>query len=618
MRFGPSRTGYAILAAIVLGALLTAAVHQRAEKYFRDEAIRQGQAAIDLHVEVVRGWLGRYRALAPVYARDPEVVALLADPGDVAQLDIVNRKLSAWTTMSGASDTYLLDAAGTAIAASNWADEVSFVGKDYSYRPYYRQAMQGRLGRFFALGTASLKRGYYFSHPVRIRDRIAGAAVVKVGVDEIEQDLRTSTDEVFITDDSGVIVLAGNPDWRLKTLGPLSEDERSRIGADRQYDLDTLVPAPIDGITRQPAADGVEQVSARPDGSGADTQRFLHLTQPMAAEGWTMHLLADAAPARAQGLTVTILAASVLMAAGLGAAMLWQRRRRLIERLTEREHARALLERTVDERTAELRDTNLRLEGEIAERIVAEAELRRTQADLVQAGKLAALGQMSAALSHEFNQPLTAVRSYAENAIAFMERGSQDQAARNIARISTLTQRMAQLSRHLSSFARKPEADSRPVKLADVFDETLGLLHGRLERAGIEPAIHGLDGDTRVIGGSVRLQHVFMNLIGNAIDALRGQRDAVIEVGVATTGETVTVTVADNGPGISEANLTRIFDPFFTTKTVGKGLGLGLSISYNIIRDFGGTIRAGNRPGGGAIFTVTLRRADPAAAEAAE
>jgi two-component system C4-dicarboxylate transport sensor histidine kinase DctB len=607
-----------MFAALAGCTALVAGVHHWTGLYFLDETARQGRAALELHREVVRGWLGRYRALAPVYARDPAVVGLLNFPADGIAVDLVNRKLAAWNTMSGASDTYLLNAGGTAIAASNWADEVSFVGKDYSFRPYYSQAMQGRLGRFFALGTASQKRGYYFSHPVHERNRIIGVAVVKIGVDEIERDLRSSEHEVFVSDGSGVIVLAGPADWRLKTVGALSDTDRARIGAVRQYDLDALAPARIDGLTRDPAPESGTVVSARPDGPDTRMREFLHLTAPMAAEGWTLHLLADTASARTQSLAASLLAASLLVALILGATMIWQRRRRLMDRLTERESARALLEQKVSERTTELRQANLRLETEIGERIAAGRELRRTQADLVQAGKLAALGQMSATLSHEFNQPLTAIRAYAENALAFLERGGREQAATNIARISTLTQRMAQLSRHLSSFARKPDADIRPVRLAEVFDETLGLLHGRLQRAGIVPVVAGLDPDMAVTGGAVRLQHVFMNLIGNAIDALSGRPDPLVRVTVAVAGETVTIVVEDNGPGIAEADLPKIFDPFFTTKDVGKGLGLGLSISYNIIRDFGGSIAAANRPDGGARFVVTLLRADTAAVAAAQ
>jgi len=183
---------------------------------------------------------------------------------------------------------------------------------------------------------------------------------------------------------------------------------------------------------------------------------------------------------------------------------------------------------------------------------------------------------------------------------------------------SSGTQRMAQLSRHLTSFARKPGEGAGPIGLAAVFDEVLGLLQGRLERAGIAPRISGLDGETVVVGGMVRLQHVFMNMIANAIDAVAGNTDPSISVTVERHAETVTVAVEDNGPGIAEGDIERVFDPFFTTKAQGKGLGLGLSISFNIVRDFGGTLRAENRPEGGARFVVTLRRAGAPSAEAAE
>ena len=196
---------------------------------------------------------------------------------------------------------------------------VSFVGKDYSYRPYYSQAMEGRLGRFFALGTASQKRGYYFSHPIRERNRTTGVAVVKIGVERIAQDLRSSQHGVFVTDSSGVIVLAGNPEWRLKTIGGLSDADRARISAVRQYDLDALAPVRIDGLTRDPAPESGALVSARPDGSDTGMREFLHLTAPMAAEGWMLHLLVDTAPARTQSLAASLLAASLLLALALGA-----------------------------------------------------------------------------------------------------------------------------------------------------------------------------------------------------------------------------------------------------------------------------------------------------------
>jgi len=236
-------------------------------------------------------------------------------------------------------------------------------------------------------------------------------------------------------------------------------------------------------------------------------------------------------------------------------------------------------------------------------------DLRQAQDDLIQAGKLAALGQMSAALSHEFNQPLAAIRSYAENAIAFLNNEQVEPAEENLGRITRLTERMAELSKLMLNFSRRPRDAILPVDLNDVIDEAMNLLRGRFERSGVTPVLIRPDSPVMVLGGHVRLQHVVMNLLTNAIDALEGSADPRIVISV-DIGDPVTVVVSDNGPGIAPEALGKIFDPFFTTKDVGKGLGLGLSISYNIVRDFGGALKASNAPEGGARFTLTLRRAE--------
>ena len=259
-----------------------------------------------------------------------------------------------------------------------------------------------------------------------------------------------------------------------------------------------------------------------------------------------------------------------------------------------------------EERTADLTAANVQLEREIAEREAAEAELRRAQDDLIQAGKLAALGQMSAALSHEFNQPLAAIRSYADNAQLLIERNREAEACGNLRLIKDLTARMAEISKHLMTFARKPRSELRPVALAEVLDETLDFLRIRLERAGAEVAVDQPDRSLAVRAGRVRLQHVILNLVANALDAMRDNPRPRLEIAVREKDGRVAISLRDHGPGIPEDQLGRIFDPFFTTKDVGEGLGLGLSISYNIVKDFDGSLRAENHPEGGAVFTIEL------------
>jgi len=595
-----------ILLAVALASLW--ATYRWSERYFLSEIADRGRASLTLYAENTRGWLGRFRALPRIYAHNPNVIALLRSPADQQFIDTVNALLSEWNLATGAADTYLLDRTGLTIAASNWADEISFVGQNYEFRPYYTQAMQGRLGRFFALGTSSNKRGYYFSYPVRAGTEVIGVTVVKVGVEEIEAKLASSPNELFIAGPEGVILLAGNPDWRLKSLVPLDQAARSRILENRQFDLERLDAVGPFGAQIE---DGDGQLVTTRPYPEAGPQEFLHLSLPMTVEGWTLHTLINTRFARNQMVTTVLLAGSLLLGIALIATVIWQRRRRLVELLGERERARKTLERTVEVRTADLKSSNLQLEAEVNERKAAEEELRLAQHELVQAGKLAALGQLSAALSHEFNQPLAAIRTYAENAEAFLDRGREAEAHDNMDHIVALTERMAGLSKHLSSFARKPQDSVRAVSLNGALSETLELLKGRLEKAGLMPRVVAAADAVWVLGGHIRLQQVIMNLITNALDAMKGVDEPELLLTVERDGDAVRLIVEDNGTGLPVRHADEIFDPFFTTKDVGEGLGLGLSISFNILKDFGGSITAENRPGGGARFTLTLRAAEP-------
>ena len=283
-----------------------------------------------------------------------------------------------------------------------------------------------------------------------------------------------------------------------------------------------------------------------------------------------------------------------------------------MERIERQRSAQAELEARVQDRTRDLDAANALLRAEVEERRATEARLRRTQAELVQAGKLAALGQMSAALSHEFNQPLAAVKAFADNAGTFLARGRLAEARDNVGRISAMADRMAAISKHLRNFARRPQDKTGPIPVAAVIDDALELMAPRLQASAARIDYEAPGPDLWVMGGRVRLQQVIVNLISNALDAMERQEAKDIGIRVETDGTategTCAISVRDRGHGLSEAALAQAFDPFFTTKDPGKGMGLGLSISYNIIRDFDGTLSAANAADGGAVFTVTLRR----------
>lgn len=601
-----------LLVFAALSLALLVAVYLGGERYFLREAAERGRTALSLHVGNLRGWLGSYQALPQIYATSPALTALLQTPQDPALKATANDFLVAWNLASGAADSYLLDVDGTAVAASNWDEPTSFVDKNYSFRPYYKLAMEGVPGQFFGLGTVSGKRGYYFSYPVRHARQVIGVAVVKAGVDAIEAAWRDSPEEVFVTDANGIVVLAKEPGWRMTTLNKLSDEALAHIAKNRQFKVSKLQAMPLHNLT-----DEQENKQGGPPlveiaGAQEHDGEYLFLTQPLPGIGWQAHLLVDTSDALRQTEILVILAAILLLALGLVALVLRERRLRYEERLAAKEEARDRLERAVARRTYELRLANRSLEQEVGERRQAEADLRQTQTELIQAGKLAALGQMSAALSHEFNQPLTAIRTYAENAIALFQRGRQDEAEGNMRQVTQLTEQMAGLSKHLSRFARKPKIVTRPVALKGVLTESLSLLKGRLEKQEVAVKIDLPLEELWIVGGHIRLQQVIVNLLTNALDAMQGLNNPVLNIAARQVDERVFLTVSDIGDGIEPAILEKIFDPFVTTKDVGQGLGLGLSISFNIIKDFGGSLTAQNRSEGGACFTVELAAASPA------
>jgi two-component system C4-dicarboxylate transport sensor histidine kinase DctB len=336
----------------------------------------------------------------------------------------------------------------------------------------------------------------------------------------------------------------------------------------------------------------------------------LPLQQLLEDVGWRVSILVPAGPAKAQAWTTMLVFVLCVLFIGLIVMIVLQRRARILERLDAQRQLQDLLERRVAERTADLNAANAALRVEVDERKAAETRLRKTQNELIQAGKLAALGQMSAALSHEINQPLAAVKSYADNATAFLDRDRLPEARENVTRISNMADRMAAICGHLRNFARRPQEDIGPVEVVHAIDDALALMEARFNKAGARITYEPAASPVWVMGGQLRLQQVIVNLLNNALDAMEGQSEPAIEIAVERAGDhRVLIHVRDEGKGLDAPTLAQLFDPFFTTKSPGKGLGLGLSISYNIVEDFGGRLRASNRQAGGSEFSIELRAA---------
>lgn len=606
---------YRLVVAVILLPLVVAALAWQgnavATRSYLDEASAQANTALRLAVAALDGHLNRYQALPALIADHDDIKELATRPRDRRLRESVNAYLKDINGLLHSSDIYVITPDGDTIAASNYDGPTSFVGQNFSYRPYFQEALQGRQSRFYALGTTSLKRGYFFGAPIRVGEDIRGVIVFKVDVESIEASWQGGEYKIFVSDPEGIIFMTGTPEWLYTGILPLTEERRAKTVASRRYADATVHALPL--TVQDSAGHHLMRIF-----SGQSAREYLVVSQYMTDADWTVNVLADTASVRTQALTTTIAVLLLICLAGLAAAILWQRRARLNERISMQAEAQAELERRVDERTADLARVNVQIEEEVAERRQTEQQLRRTQADLIQAGKLAGLGQMSAALSHEFNQPLAAAKTYADSATLLIERGRTDEASDNIRRISGLVDRMAAISRHLRNFARKPNEKLGPVAIEEVVRDTMEIVAVRLKTAAADIDIDLGPEPLVVRAGFVRLQQVLVNVISNAADAVEGLDDRQIRLRAWRDGQKVVLAVSDHGPGVPAAIAERIFDPFFSTKGVGKGLGLGLSISYNIVKDFGGSLVATNLAGGGAEFRIELPVVDDLGQEAAE
>lgn len=576
-----------LLLALVLAPLLWP-VHFLAERYYRGVLIEQNRQTLDLYVANLLGTLRRYEVLPQILGDLPGLRAVLHAPEDGAAAAHANLLLDRVRAQTGADVIYLMRPDGVTLAASNWDKPDSFVAGNFAFRPYFREALAGRLGRFFGLGTTSGKRGYYFAYAVRENERNIGALVVKVDLDHTETLWGNTHEQLLVTDTNGVVILTSRPDWRFHSSRPLDRAERAAIAANQPYP--TLSPPALN----------------------LDPDAWLTQSRSLDETGWRVSILAPRILLDRPVRTAVAVGAAALLALLLLLGLLMLRRRHYLERIAFDARARAELEQRVAERTHDLELLNSRLRQEVLEREQAQQELVRAQDELLQAGKLSALGTMSASISHELNQPLAAIRSYAENASTLLDHQRSDDARANLRLISELTERMASIIAHLRAFARRDRHAPERVALQPALDDALALLAKRRRAMDVELARDLPDATLWVQAGETRLRQVLGNLIGNALDALAEKaQPRRLWISVLQNREHIDLLLRDNGPGFSAESLSRAREPFFTTKTSAQGLGLGLAICDTLMRALGGELLLANHPEGGALITLRLRLASP-------
>lgn len=564
-----------------------------------------GERQLELNARAVESEITKYTYLPSLLELESNVSRLLLTP-DGYRRQRVNDYLEGLNRRSGSLAIYVMDTDGRVVASSNWRQSDSYLGEDLSFRAYFQDAILGESGRFYGIGSTVGEAGYYLSHGLKANGRIIGVAVVKIRLDALEQRWQRARLEAYVSDENGIIILSSNPERRLKAVRPLNAEIKERLARSLQYhwsSLDELIP-----LARTELGAGTEQVTfaAGAPGSQDHAINYLAQTRPLEDTPWHLTLLSPLQDLRREAISHGMLAAAAFALLTF-LLIAWNERRKVIAtRLAAREAlqtANNQLERRIADRTADLRASNDRLKAEIHERRQTENDLRKTQDELVQAGKLAVIGQMSTSIAHELNQPLAALRTLSGNTIRFLSRGSYDVATTNLQTINELVDRMGRITASLRAFARRSN-DGGEASLGKAVEAALQVVQPRLERTPL--SIHHQFEDARLAINQTRLEQILINLIANAVDAMSVQADRQLWLQGNVDGDRYRLRVRDNGPGILPADREHLFEPFFTTKPGEQGLGLGLTLSASLASAASGSLSAEHPPQGGTAFELNL------------
>lgn len=542
-----------------------------------DSIDRKAAERLTLYRQTILGEYQKYRYLPYMIARDPRATAAL---GFGQPVDSANRFLEEMAENSGAGLLYVMNADGTTLAASNWRDELSLVGRNYGFRPYFKSAIMGEEGRFFAIGATLGEPGLFLARPTPVTGEPKGVAVVKVDMGPLEDAWAEGGETVFASDSNGVIFLSSQPDWRYRTLDTLPGEVRSAIEATRQYAGQSLEPV------GDPSGRSMEQLRI-------EGKAYRHNSAQVGLLGWTLHFLVPVEEARKSVLPIWAAAITLCLVYAVIVLMLRGRRLRKASALLRLE-------------SASLKELNARLVDEVQERRRVERELLEAQRGLARSNRLAAVGEMSAAVVHELSQPLSALRMFVAGTRKFLEKGDTATATENLDEIDSLQMRMASLTQELKRFARPRESRIEKIDLRESVRVAEKIVRPRFEETGVTLELDLPDTPLEVETAPLRIEQILVNLLRNGADAAAAQEDGTVTLTAAQPEGQVILKISDNGPGIPDDLRERIFDPFFSTKASSGGMGLGLAISIRLAEDLGGGLSVRANMPKGAVFELRL------------
>ncbi|MEM9843334.1 MAG: ATP-binding protein [Pseudomonadota bacterium] len=557
------RARFALLSLLMIAVGVVAVTNVLLTDRFTETTRNRAELRLALYSGNILSELRQNAIVPQLLGRDPTLITAL-NSGDFTQS---SQRLITFNEELSAASLILMDADGRIVAATDRAR----IGESARAAPYFVDTLRSRDNVFTIVPEDTGVFRFFYSRRIDSNGALAGMIVVEVDLQKFENAWAGISDAVLVTNSEGTIIMTTEPRWR-----GLSEEE---------------------ALQREPPNSSIlRALQATTDWSSVPGDAYLAGEAVMRADGrisfqgWRIASFTTYASVRDK--VNGVLALEIMVFAILLAAAFYFLNRKTAVRM-------ALFQRE----SAELRALNARLQREIAERLRVQENLAVAEQTIQQSSKLAVLGEMSAAVSHELNQPLAAMKTYLAGARLLLSRNRPDEALSSFQRIDDLIERMGAITKQLKSYARQDGRDFQPVNMGDAVNSALALMEPQLRQRKIDITRTLPEDDVWVMGDRIRIEQVVINLLRNAVDATQTADDPVIEVLLAA-GETAILTVRDNGTGI--VDIDNLFEPFYTTKQPGDGVGLGLAISSGIVNDLGGRLTARNAADGGAVFEMQL------------
>lgn len=571
---------FIVLCILIFTGLVSFLAYKVALTRFTQTSIVTSQERLSLYRATLRSSLQRLSHLPETVSIHPDAVAVI---NGVSSRQSFSEYLLKVNEFSQGAALYVMDKVGDTIASSNYKTPENFVGNNYAFRPYFSSAMNSKQGRSFAVGATTGRPGFFVSKAITQNGSPIGVAVIKTEFDELLSDWRNAGENVLISDQDGVIILSTNPEFTYSSIKEISLEHSAKIQKSRKFG--NAVPTRL-------VFDSVNQKF-----ENLITLRNVDYTVSslqLPNTNWIMHYLIPYAPTKTAS---SLVGGLVFLLCALFSLVVFFIRDRVHQRTLKTQAAEA----------ERIREINKRLKSEVNVRRETETKLRETQAELIQSSRLAALGTMSAAIVHEVNQPVSAIRTFSSSGTLLTKAGEKEEVLNVFEQIRLMTERLGTITSDLLVFSRKPVAKAKVINLNDSIKLILKQYSLLLKEKNIALKIILPKGQLSVRGSSVRFEQLISNLLKNAMQACPKFGGEII-ISARQNKKWIFIEVTDNGKGIAEPIKDQLFDPFFTTKKIGKGVGLGLALCYAIVDEAGGKITADNVISSGAKFTVELPR----------